>query len=466
VYLALGSSYAFDVEELQLSRVLNNTDKLSNQAKAALALALLRDNVETTTANNLLKLLTNTFRVQGRTAYISTNSWPNFLASGIALQAYVLSKSTDVLVEKLSNFVAQDGVTDVWWWYSGEQLSHFMLGLSSYDLWKGNTNPQLNVTVTSAKQVLLNSDFDSVDTPVAQTSYYFEDIGNDLINFTACCVGEASVVFGAKFVPLNISDQKIERGITVNRIIQLVDTATNTATGPQIVEAAIGNMVMTTIQITISDYSPSMRIVDPFPGALEPLDDNIYDLPDSNSWDPLWRWYWGAFPIKEFLNDKVVFHGQNLYPGTYTVSYYSIVNTQGRFVLSPTLAYDEFQPELMGLSEAGTFNTIGYVVTEPTNKNSTCLPWTNRNISPEDLQNYLNNYGLDTSTPEPADIVDGFKATEGRPKVNRALALGLGLGIGLPCFIISVATLIYFMTKKSAEKATVDPTTTVTSVPV
>jgi hypothetical protein len=469
VYLALGTNYDFGVEELELSRVLNNTDKLTNQAKAALALALLRDNVETTTANNLLNQLTNTFRVQGRTAYISSNSWPNFLASGIALQAYVLSKSTDPLVEKLSNFVAQDDVTDIWWWYSGEQLSHYMLALSSYDLWKGNTKPQLSVSVTSGEQVLLKSEFDTVDTPVAHTSYYFENIGDDLINFTACCVGEASVVFGAQFVPLNLPTQKIERGVTVNRIIQLVDIATNNATGPDITVASIGNMVMTTIQITIPDYSPSMRIIDPFPGAFEPLDENIYDLP-SNTLDPLWRWYGGAFPIKEFLTDKVVFHGQNIYPGTYTVTYYSIVNTQGNFVLSPTLAYDVFQPEVMGLSEAGNFSTTGYSVSglSLSNKNSSnCLPWpANRTVSPSDLQKYFNNNGLDTNNPTPA-LVDGFKASDGDspPRVNRSVALGLGLGIGLPCVIFSVGTLIYFIFAKREEQATVDPTTTVTSVP-
>jgi hypothetical protein len=465
VYLALGTSYPFDVE-LQLSGVLNNTDNLSNQAKAALALALLRDNVETTTANNLLNQLTNTFRVQPRTAYISSNSWPNFLASGIALQAYVESKSTDVLVEKLSNFVAQDGVTDVWWWYSGEQLSHFMLGLSSYDLWKGNTNPQLNVTVISGKQVLLNSNFDTVDEPAAHTTYYFEDTGNDLITFTACCVGEASVVFGAKFVPLNLPVQKIERGITVNRIIQKVEAASNNATGPNIVEAEIGDMVMTTIQITVPDYSPSMRIVDPFPGALEPLDDNIYDYLPSNRFDPLW-WYWGAFPIKEFLQDKVVFHGQNIYPGTYTVSYYSIVNTQGSFVLSPALAFDEFQPELMGLSEAGNFSTVDYVLTPISNENSTCLPWINRTLTPEELQKYLNNYGLVNNSPDDPAIVDGFKAdTDASPNINKPLALGLGLGIGIPVIILAIGSVIYFARSKRTELATIDPTTTVTSIPV
>jgi hypothetical protein len=339
-----------------------------------------------------------------------------------------------------------------------------MLALSSYDLWKGNTKPQLNVKVTSGQQVLLNSEFDTVDTPVAHTSYYFEDIETNLINFTACCVGEASVVFGASFVPLNLPTQKIERGITVDRIIQLVDTATNNATGPNIVEAAIGNMVITTIQITIPDYSPSMRIIDPFPGAFEPLDENIYDLP-SNTLDPLWSWYMGAFPIKEFLQDKVVFHGQNIFPGTYTVTYYSIVNTQGSFVLSPTLAYDVFQPEVMGLSEAGNFSTTGYVVTGVSNQNSSCLPWAaTRTITPEDLEEYLNNNNNDNS-PVPALADPNTADSHSSHGINKTVALGIGLGIGLPCVIFSVGTLIYFILEKRQEQATFEATTTVTSVP-
>jgi len=122
-------------------------------------------------------------------------------------------------------------------------------------------------------------------------------------------------------------------------------------------------MVVTTIEVVIPDFISTMKIVDDFPGALEPLDDSIYDTPTESG---PWSWIWNAFSQRQFLQDKVIFYGQYLYPGSYTVKYYSIVNTAGEFVLSPTLAFDLFQPEVMGQAEGGTFRTTGYSKTEET----------------------------------------------------------------------------------------------------
>jgi len=175
----------------------------------------------------------------------------------------------------------------------------------------------------------------------------------------------------------------------VNRVIQLIDPVSNTAVGSPIFESPVGVLVVTTIEITVPDFSAAIEIVDAFPGCLEPLDDSIYDTPDSNT--PLYSWwysYWGAFTQKEFLQDKVVFHGHYIYPGTYTVQYYSLVNTPGEFVLPPTLAYDLFQPEVMGLSPGGKFSTIGYQ-SSPIINGGTCLPWDNREIDYNKLKDYL-----------------------------------------------------------------------------
>jgi len=61
--------------------------------------------------------------------------------------------------------------------------------------------------------------------------------------------------------------------------------------------------------------------------------------------------------VKQFLKDKVVFYGQNLYAGTHTVSYNAVVATEGEFVFPPAQARDIQQPEVMGLSDGGVFTT-------------------------------------------------------------------------------------------------------------
>jgi len=386
VYLAFGTSDPLPfslpsdtsdeiLADFELSRVLDSSDQLPADAKAALAFALLRDNIHSDVSSNLLTQLTNSFRVQGRTAYISEtdSSSPNFLANGIALEAFTLNKTNTVLIEKLANFVAQDKEFNTNWWYSAEQLSHFMLALADYDIWRGNTNPDLEISVSSNNTELLTSHFTSSTQPPASVSYSFEQLksnfSSNYITFTACCRGEASVVFGANFIPANISTLPIYRGITVHRVIQLLDSS-NEPSGTPIIEAKIGQTVVTTIEVIIPDFVSTVKIVDLFPGALEPLDDSIYDTPTQPG---PWWWIWNPFSRREFLKDKVIFYGQHLYPGSYTVKYYSIVNTPGEFVLSPTLAFDLFQPEVMGQAEGGIFRTTGYTRPEQDTITNNCI---------------------------------------------------------------------------------------------
>jgi len=247
----------------------------------------------------------------------------------------------------------------------------------------------------------------------------------------------------ASFIPVALPSSTIDRGLVVTKIIQNVDSVTNKGVGQPITGASIGDSVLTTIQIIVRDYSDSIQIVDAFPGALEPLDDSIYDIetPSSSPSYLMWYWYSGAFSQKEYLQDKVVFTGFNVYPGTYTVSYYSLVNTAGSFIVPPTIAFDYFQPELMGSSAASTFSTTGYDTSKTAQvlPNSICLPWENREIPIDQLDPYLGK-------PTPAQEINSGASN------NHSLAIGLGVGISL--LVLGVATAIAFVVhKKFGKKA-------------
>jgi len=217
----------------------------------------------------------------------------------------------------------------------------------------------------------------------------------------------------------------------VSRIIQLVDPASNIAQGGPIIEAPIGQLVQTTIQIVVVDYSNSIQIVDPFPGALEPLDDSIYNINNQYPSQPYlsWYYYYGAFSQKQFLQDKVVFTGFNVYPGTYSVQYYSLVSTSGIFVLPPTIAYDLLQPEIMGSTAGGTFSTPAYVNGSIVDM-GVCLPWVDRSVPSDLLPPFLTNSTSILSGSAPSST-------------SLSIGLGVGLGIGIPA-LIAVSALLYY----------------------
>jgi len=319
------------------------------------------------------------------------------------------------------------------------------LALAQYDQWKQNTSPDLMVTVNNASNVLLQSHFTSPAQAPACTSLYFESLDStSTLDFYASGAGEGSVVFSASFIPVALPSSTIDRGLVVEKIIQLVDPLTNKGVGQPITGASIGDLVLTTIQIIVRDYSDVIKIVDAFPGAFDPLDDRIYDI-DTPSASPsylMWYWYWGAFSQKEYLQDKVVFSGYNVYPGTYTVTYYSLVNTPGSFIVPPTIAYDSFQPELMGSSAASTFSTTGYDTSKPVQAlpDSICLPWENRQIPIDQLDPYL---GIPPAAQE---------SNNGVTK-DHSLAIGLGVGIGL--VVLGVATAVALVLYKQFSKEAV-----------
>lgn len=238
-------------------------------------------------------------------------------------------------VEKLANFLAQDKEVQQYSmrWAGPEESSHALLGLAAYDSWKGsfwisvrsntelgNANPSLTLNVTSSTSSLLSSSFKSISDPPAYSTFFFENIRDpDNIQFKAIgtCVhillqisriwsGEASVVFGATFVPLEVSKDPINRGISVNKVVQILDEATGESVGGAIASAKIGqqgelwsrifsnnDLVKVTLEISLPDYASRIDIIDPLPGCLEALDDSFFDVPqNAGSWNRRWWWYY------------------------------------------------------------------------------------------------------------------------------------------------------------------------------
>jgi len=331
----------------------------------------------------LLSQIESDIRIQGRTAYISFGNgspYSDVLASAVSLLDLTLNKDPSPIVEQLANFVAL-GNADIN--YGVEQACFSLLALSSYDKWKGNNDPDLHFEVTASNNIeIVNGIFTSALDPPLQNQLYFEEAGpGGYLSFSSQGQGEASVVMGLNFVPLNLNPEPIYRGILVEKAIQLIDQQTYNTIGSPITEVAVGSIVRVTIQITIPDDSPAINIIDPVPGGLEPLNQVFYDYQPYSDYLYVpqlyfYQCFYNAFSNIQYFEDKVTWNGYNLIAGTYTVSYVAIANVGGIFALPPTLAYDARQPELMGLSAAGTFTTKSIDVTmNNTQQNDNCLTY-------------------------------------------------------------------------------------------
>lgn len=367
-----------------------------------------------------------------------------------------------MLVEKIANWNSQANAQESRW-YSGEQLHHTMLALTSYDLWRQNTAPDLSISVVSDEQTLMDGRVTSATAPPLVAEYRYEEIKNDKapIKFVANGRGEASVVISAQFVPAKLNAQPIYRGMEIRKIIQAYNATSRQPTGPALTSAKFGDMgasladwfydllglVAVTIEITMPDYASSVVVVDPVAGALEPLDENLSDTPPPVSpRDPggYWSWYlWGAFREREYLPDRTIFYGSNIWAGTHSVTYLAMVASDGEFTVPPSHAYDAFQPELMGLSAAATFVTARVPTLAHEQVSGPCLPWRNRQLVWEELPGFIN--------PNATPSSDMF-GDHGRLSKQQVIGISVGVPLGiLVILIIGFAIYRVVLRRKNAD---------------
>lgn len=68
-----------------------------------------------------------------------------------------------------------------------------------------------------------------------------------------------------------------------------------------------------------------------------------------------WYWPWPLCPVQQTRPQRVTFEWQRLLAGTHVVALRAVAATPGTFALPPAKAYAVREPELMGLSAAGSF---------------------------------------------------------------------------------------------------------------
>jgi hypothetical protein len=183
------------------------------------------------------------------------------------------------------------------------------------------------------------------------------------LNFQAVGSGEISVVAELLFVPFDVFQFPVYRGILVSKVIQAIDSSSNAPVGPNLKLIQAGTLVQVTLQVTTPDDLSSVMLVDLLPGGLEAIDPLLdggrsndgYEIDPraSRQYDERFYFYSRTFGAQETRPDRVQFMATYLGAGVHTVSYKAIAGTNGAFVLPPAKAFSTEQPELMGLSTGG-----------------------------------------------------------------------------------------------------------------
>jgi len=319
-------------------------------------------------------MITGALRVSGRVAYVA--SWPGSASAAIAEdQAFALLfltayKPQMPLLQKLAAYVGGGeiaGAAALCVALGGSQAGSTAWSLASYDGTRGSTQPNLKLTAEATKTTgsssstskpftLLSATFTPANAGSVQNSNHtYTEIATQLggpptrATFAAKGTGEVSVALGLEFIPAKLLQFPSYRGLWVDAIIQK-----ETGEG-RLTATPLASIVTVTIQITSPDDLGGPVIVEArMPGGLEPLDPNVY--PDMGaaamcSFNRFWFWC----PTQETSNALVKYTFWQLSAGAVSVRFKAVAATPGQFVLPPVKVYAVQQPEVMGLSAAGSF---------------------------------------------------------------------------------------------------------------
>eukprot|EP00930_Biecheleria_cincta_P042733 TRINITY_DN29405_c0_g1_i1.p1 TRINITY_DN29405_c0_g1~~TRINITY_DN29405_c0_g1_i1.p1 ORF type:complete len:2528 (-),score=343.66 TRINITY_DN29405_c0_g1_i1:202-7785(-) len=368
---ALESLGADGLAHAALAYTLHSTGTLPGEASGRL--------------DGVYRRLASSMRVQGATAYVS-RSLASSHSAGLGANALVLlalahagdaarakyfgGDSGSTLVAKLASYVARGGHASTGgYWIGNREAAYATLALSAYDHAMGSNRPDLMLTATSGQHSLLSYEARTAGAPPGKSSTPWEALPPKPapVEFLASGEGQVSVSASLTFVPASAPmEGAVYRGIFVEKVVQKMDPATGEATGPPLQIIKLGESVVVTIQVTTPDDLSRVVLEDATAGGLEPVDPNVADdtagSDASGGCDSSW-WSWWCIPrfyFRETYSDRVVWKSWETLPaGTHTVSYQAVAATRGVFTLPPTQAYVDDQPEVMGLSQAGTVVIAG-----------------------------------------------------------------------------------------------------------
>ncbi|CAD7704742.1 unnamed protein product [Ostreobium quekettii] len=371
--LALGSAWTAPkgtdpqvVADLSMERLESEFDDLGMEGMAHVALTLLssegQDGMEL--VERAVAAWTSNIRVGARTAYIAACDGcaapAGLMGNALALLAMTRAGAeTGPFGEKLANYVASPPAGKFAYFANYIEKLAVMLALGEYDASRGSTDPDLELDVTSGEVSLLQAEFTSPQSPLAVSTTPWAALTQmpEPLEFSAEGTGEVTVAALLNFVPAEPLLFPSYRGIYVEQAIQLVNASSDfdEPMGAPLAAVPLGSIVIVTVQITAPDSVGATTVRVLMPGGLEPVDPNIagtslgvcsfltslsfaFDCPD-----------------QETLPSAVTFRYDSLSAGTHVLRVRAVAATPGTFGLPPTAAFLNSQPEVMGLSAAGSF---------------------------------------------------------------------------------------------------------------
>eukprot|EP00210_Caulerpa_lentillifera_P009050 g8637.t1 len=370
VRLALGPKWsppketeASVVSDISMERLKKRFKSLTLEGQAYYVLSLLSgskpDRAEISRALVAWRKLTYT---SGERAYIVSSKKSvtpaSNLANGLILFAMARAGEKGIAIDRMATYVTAP-ISDIYGFTSFTTYEKIisMFALAEVDTIEKDSNTSVRLEIRSGTNILLQHVYAPERRPAAVDSTPWEHLEKSPSPIEALGLGsgEVNVAIAMKFVPRDLLQYPVYKGIFVDRTIQL-DSAGEIGAGLGTVP--VGTVVNIRVQFMTPKNLEHTTVSVSMPAGLQPVQIGG----EGTEYCPvpffsLFRdKYYSKCPEQVTLPDEVHFLYESVKAGSHTVSFKAVAAMSGSFGLPATKVYVTNSPDIMGLSSAGRFN--------------------------------------------------------------------------------------------------------------
>ncbi|HSH01683.1 MAG TPA: Ig-like domain-containing protein [Anaerolineae bacterium] len=286
--------------------------------------------------------------------------------SALALRALVLTDADNGLLPNAARWLVAARTVDHW--PTAQETAWSIQALTAWLAASGDLDANFEYLVNVNADSVLSGQFDGETIFSSETvSVPVSVLAADEINFVDFQHGDGAgrlyySLYLNSFVDAD-SVEAVSRGVSVERRYYAADCEAAEERCEPLSSVEAGTDVRVELTIIVEQDLLYAIIEDPLPAGGEAIDPNLDTNPAQAGGEiqPLgidYRygyWGWWYFNQIEYRDEKVVFSATYLPAGTYQYSYTLRTPLPGRYQVRPTVAYQEFAPEVFGRSDGLVF---------------------------------------------------------------------------------------------------------------
>lgn len=351
------------VADLSMARLKRGFTSLSLEGQAYYVLALLsQSKPDKAEVNRAISAWNKLIYTSGDRAYVVATSRSvtpaSNLANGLVLFAMSRAGEKGATLDRMATYVTAP-VSDIYGFtsFTTYEKTICVFALAEYDGTARDKKPSIRLEIRSGTNILLQHVYASDRKPAALDSTQWEDLDKNPAPIEAFGLGsgEVNVALAMKFVPRDLLQYPVYKGIFVDRTIQL-DSAGEIGAGLETVP--VGTVVNIKVQFMTPQDLEHTTVSVAMPAGLQPVQiggegTEYCPVPFFNLFDDD---YYSQCPEQVTTSDEVHFLYESVSTGAHTVSFKAVAAFSGSFGLPATRVFATNSPDVMGLSSAGRFD--------------------------------------------------------------------------------------------------------------